>query len=189
MKHPLSLVLICISFVSVSAQSKWSLQNSLGVANETNLGDIGLRISSKVNRQFGERWTAFAQVGAFQMLQSNEQWTGDNAYQEMRALSTLNLDLGGGFSLVNKKKVYLGLNAGGAYRIGRQLWPEFTETKNGHRDIYYTHEKISELGYMLGLDLRIKASERVWLGLDAHGHSYSYFGEYLGVGLSATFEL
>ena len=182
-------VILATLFMSAThAQSNWSLNTSLGIATEQNLGDTGLRLSSKASRHFGQ-WSAFAQVGAFQMFRSNEQWTGDEAFRNNRSLSTVNLDLGVGFALVDKSRVRLGVNAAGAYRAGRQLWPELAVVINDHQEIYYTYEKISELGYALGLDFSVKATDRLWIGLDAHCHSYSLFGEYLGAGLGATIRL
>lgn len=189
MNRLFSILFAIICTVSASAQPTWSIQPSVGIANETNLGDTGLRLSTKIERQLGARWSAFAQIGAFQMFRSNEQWKGDEVYRENRTLSTANLDLGLGFSLLSKSKVRLGLQASGAYRVGRQLWPELVEVINEDPEILYTHEKISEAGYALGLNLGVKASEKVWIVLDAHCHNYNYFGEYLGAGLGASIRL
>jgi len=172
----------------VQSQTNWSLHTGLGVASENNLGDTGLRFSSKISRHFGQ-WSGFAQVGVFQMLQSNESWTGDEGYRNHRSLSTLNLDLGGSFAFVDKRYARLNASAGGTYRIGRQLWPEFSQTVNGRREDFYTFEKIYEIGYVLGLDFSVKVSERLWIGLDVHSHNYKFFGEYFGAGLGATIRL
>lgn len=189
MKYLLLISFTALSFLHIQAQSKWSLQTAVGVATETNLGDTGLRLSSKVERSFGKRLNAFAQVGTFQMFRSNENWEGEDAFREERSLSTANLDLGLGYSLIDGQRFRLDLQAAGSYRAGRQLWPETAVTINGHRDIYYTLEKIRELGYVFGLYCGVKASERCWIGLDAHCHSYNYLGEYLGIGLGASIQL
>ncbi len=89
-----------VSTFFAQAQSNWSLQAAVGLATETNLGDAGLRLSMKIERKFGKRLNAFAQIGTFQMFSSNENWEGDEAYQEKRSLSTANLDLGMGFALI-----------------------------------------------------------------------------------------
>jgi len=185
MKYLSILSFILLSVYGVNAQSNWSVSTNLGIASEQNLGDLGLRLSTKTSRHFGQ-WSAFAQVGTFQMFQSNEDWTGNDAYRNKRSLSTTNLDLGAGFALLHTTKVSLGVEAGGSYRIGRQLWPERSEIINGQQQDYYTLEKLKEVGYMLGLNFNVRANSRLWIGVDAHCHSYNLFGEYLGAGLGAT---
>lgn len=184
------LALLFSAFFGSAAQSQtnWSLRTTLGIASENNLGDTGLRLSSKASRHFG-KWSAFAQAGAFQMFQSNESWTGDEGYRNRRSLSTANFDLGAGFAVVNKSRVRLSADVAGSYRVGRQLWPELSVTINGHREDFYTFEKLSEIGLALGLDFSVRATDRLWIGLDAHCHSYNIFGEYLGIGLGATIRL
>jgi hypothetical protein len=182
-------LLIFLVLLIEKGHTQWSVQTALGFATETNLGDSGLRLSSKLSRSIGKHFKAYTQLGTFQMFHSNEHWEGDAAYQELRSLSTVNLDLGGGIAVVHKSRVCLDLLAGGSYRAGRQLWPETAVTINGHRDIYYTYEKISDFGYALGLELCVKVTERIWLGMDANCHNYNYLGEYLGAGLGATFQL
>lgn len=176
---------ILLSVCGVSAQSNWSISTNLGIASEQNLGDLGLRLSTKTSRHFG-KWSAFAQVGTFQMLQSNEAWTGNDAYKNKRSLSTTNLDLGAGYALLNTTKVRFGVEAGGSYRAGRQLWPERSVIINGLQQDYYTLEKLKEVGYMLGLNVSFRANSRLWIGVDTHCHSYNLFGEYLGAGLGVA---
>jgi hypothetical protein len=189
MKYLLTFASILVLSCSAQAQSNWSIQTAIGVATETNLGDTGLRLSTKASRQIGKRWNAFAQIGTFQMFSSNENWSGDLAYQEKRSLSTTNFDLGGSLFLLNKSRVKLGIQGALTARAGRQLWPEFSQTVLGNQVIYYTYEKIREVGYAVGIDFSIKANDRIWIGMDTHCHNYNYLGEYLGVGLSATFRL
>jgi len=189
LKSAALLVALLLLQQTLQAQSTWAIQPAIGIASETNLGDTGLRLSTKLERQLGTRWCAFAQIGAFQMFRSNEQWKGNDAFLETRAPYTANRALGLGFSILSKSKVRLGLQAAGAYRVGRQLWPELVEIINGDPEILYTYEKISEAGYALELDLGVKVSERVWIALDAHCHNYNYFGEYLGAGLGASIRL
>lgn len=180
------MVLTTISIFSANAQSKFSLQTGIGGAIETNLGDNGLRFSAKVSRQLGNHWNAFFQTGTFQMFGTNETYDDQTSYQEKRSLSTVNFDLGGSFFLLNKPRIRLCGQLAGSYRTGRQLWPEFEQIVNGLQTIYYTHEKLSEAGYSLGLDFSVRATEHFWIGLDAHCHNYHYFGEYLGVGLTTV---
>ncbi len=116
---PILLCLLTNSLFAQSPTTNWSIRTSLGIASEQNLGDTGLRLSAKASRHFGP-WSAFAQVGTFQMLQSNENWTGDEAYHKWRSLSTANLDLGVGFAFLNKSRVRMGAGLAGAYRAGRQ---------------------------------------------------------------------
>lgn len=183
-----SVALILFCGYGAQSQTNWSLRTGPGIASENNLGDTGLRLSSKISRHFG-RWSGFAQAGVFQMLRSNESWTGDEGYRNHRSLSTTNLDLGGSFAFIDKSRIRLSADAGGTCRIGRQLWPEFSQTVNGHREDFYTFEKISEIGYLVSVDFSVKASERLWVSLDVHSHNYTFFGEYLGAGLGITINL
>lgn len=182
---------LCFLLFSFTAQSQtnWSLGTSIGIASENNLGDTGLRLSSKVSRYFGKSWNVFAQFGTFQMFESNEKWTASISYQTDRTISTTNLDLGAGIAFLNKNWVRLNFQAAGTLRISNQLWPQSEAIVNGQQAINYTHEKLVEYGYALGLDLNIKASKKVWITLDAHSHNYNFFGEYLGMGLGATINL
>lgn len=189
MKNTLFLCLVCLLSYQAAAQSKWSVQNAVGFANETNLADLGLRLSSKVNRHIGRKWAGFISVGSFQMLASKEDLGPDAAYQKMRSLSTFNIDLGPAFYLLNNDKFQISVNAGGAYRGGRQLWPERAVVANGHQDIYYTHEKLSEFGYVIGCDLGVSLNKTLGIFLDGHWHSYNYFGEYAGFGLGCKISL
>ena len=154
---------ICIALFCYTAQSQstWDIQTSLGIASENNLGDTGLRLSTKASRYFG-RWGAFAQLGTFQMLKSNENWTGDQAYQNKRSLSTANIDLGGSLDFVQRSRLTWNVNVAGSYRVGRQLWPELSVLMNGTLVDLYTFEKIKEFGYAIGMDL-LPAPIRFWL--------------------------
>ncbi len=123
------------------------------------------------------------------MFKTNETWEGDEAFINKRPLSTANFDLGGSYAFVNKKRVSLKLEIAGTYRTGRQLWPELSVTTNGHREDFYTFEKLNEIGYAFGLDFSLKVSQRVWITLNASSHNYNFFGEYVGVGLGSTINL
>lgn len=186
--HTLLFLTFFIGEIAAQSQSNWSLSSNLGIASEQNLGDTGLRLSSKASHHF-DRWSVFVQAGTFQMLRPLDEWTGAEAFRDKRSLSTFNLDLGAGFDLLNKSKVRLNVNAAGAYRTGRQLWPEIAVVTNGHREDFYTFDKISEIGYALGLDFSVRATDRLWIGLDAHCHSYNFFAEYVGVGLGLRVDL
>jgi hypothetical protein len=188
MKHTIiffSIVLACLWQFPLSAQSNWSLRTSLGYASEQNLGDFGVRFGNRLARHYN-RVNGFVQWETFQMLTTNEGTLDAFTYDEMRSLSTTQLNLGMGLNLIHRPKVRIGLDLAGSYRFGRQLWPERAQVINGDQEIYYTYEKIRQLGVALGAELGIKINQKVWFNADIHSHNYEFFGEYMGIGLGAT---
>lgn len=179
------LMLFSICTTELSAQSNWSLRTNLGFGAEQNLGDFGVRFANRLARHYN-RVNGFVQWEAFQMLSTNESTSSIFNYAELRSLSTTQLDLGMGYNLVHKPKVRIGLDLAGSYRFGRQLWPEVAVVNFPEEEIFYTHEKIRELGWALGFELGIKINQRVWFNADLHSHNYGFFGEYMALGLGAT---
>lgn len=179
------LLLFSIFSVPLSAQSNWSLRSSLGFGAEQNLGDFGVRFANRLTRHYN-RVNGFVQWEAFQMMNTNDGSSSPLAYDQLRTLSTTQLDLGMGLNLVHKPKIRIGLDLAGSYRFGRRLWPERTTVINGEQQVFYTYEKIRELGWALGMDLGIKITDKVWLNVDFQSHNYDFVGEYMGIGLGAT---
>jgi hypothetical protein len=186
-----TLLFMLVWMASTQAQnnSKWSLERGIGIANETNLGDFGIRASTKLNRNLGKRCFLFGQIGAFQMMKSSEAYSPAQNYLNNRTLSTMNTDLGLGYKVLNKPKFQFSIHGGLSHRFGRQLWPELKKILNGAETTYYTLEKINEIGYCLGLAFDFKIFSNTWIGLDAHMHNYNYFFEYVGTGLHLKFDL
>lgn len=185
MKSFLSLVFAIFLTQTVTAQSNWSLRTTLGFASEQNLGDFGVRFGNRLARHYN-RVNGFVQWESFQMLGTNEGNLDAFPYNEMRSLSTTQLNLGMGWNLIHQPRLRLGIDLAGSYRFGRQLWPERAQVINGDQEIFYTHEKIRQLGVALGAELGIKINQKVWLNADIHSHNYEIFGEYMGIGLGAT---
>ena len=185
MKSFFSLVFALLLTLPLTAQSNWSLRTTLGYGSEQNLGDFGVRFGNRLARHYN-RVNGFVQWEMFQMLTTNEGTLDAFTFDEMRSLSTTQLNLGMGLNLIHRPKVRIGLDLAGSYRFGRQLWPERAQVINGDQDIYYTYEKIRQLGWALGFELGIKINEKVWFNADVHSHNYEIFGEYIGIGLGAT---
>jgi len=185
----LLFMLLWVASTQAQTDSKWSLEPGIGIADETNLGDFGIRVSTKLNRNLGKRGFLFGQIGAFQMLKSSEKYEPHLSYLNNRTLSTMNTDLGFGYKVANNPKFQCSVQGGLSYRFGRQLWPELKKILNGVESTYYTLEKINEIGYCLGFAFDFKIYSNTWIGLDAHVHNYNYFFEYVGTGLHVKFDL
>ncbi|HLP94919.1 MAG TPA: hypothetical protein VK168_12830 [Saprospiraceae bacterium] len=183
--HFFLAILISLLTSTLSAQSNWSLRTNLGFGADQNLGDFGIRFANRIARHHN-RVNGFVQWEAFQMLSTNESTSSIFNYAELRSLSTTQLDLGMGYNLVHKPKVRIGLDLAGSYRFGRQLWPEVAIITFPEEEIFYTHEKIRELGWALGFEIGIKINQKVWFNADLHSHNYGFFGEYMALGLGAT---
>ncbi|MCC7465239.1 MAG: hypothetical protein IT261_03165, partial [Saprospiraceae bacterium] len=185
MKSLFSLVFALLLTLPLSAQSNWSIRTTLGIGSEQNLGDFGVRFGNRLARHYN-RVNGFVQWETFQMLTTNEDNLKHFPYDEMRSLSTTQLNLGMGLNLIHRPKVRIGLDLAGSYRFGRQLWPERAQVINGDQEIFYTYEKIRQLGVAVGAELGIKISQKVWFNADIHSHNYGFIGEYVGIGLGAT---
>jgi hypothetical protein len=184
MKSFFLLVFAFTLTLPLSAQTNWSLRTNLGFGSEQNLGDFGIRFANRLARHYN-RVNGFVQWEAFQMLSTNESTSSIFDYAELRSLSTTQLDLGMGLNIIHKPKVRIGMDLAGSYRFGRQLWPEKALVTNGEREIFYTYEKIRQLGWALGFELGVKINQKVWFNADLHSHN-EIFGEYMALGLGAT---
>lgn len=186
----LPTILLTFFITTAFGQSgKWSLQFNLGAATENNIGDTGIRTFGKATYAFKNRLNASVGMGSFQMLRSNEQWELLDAYREIRTLSFHHWDLGIGADIIRRQRFVLGATAGATFRVGRQLWPEIRETKNGVTTTNYTFEKIHEIGYTLSFDAGFKVNDQWWLGLNLSSNNYNFIGEYLGASLFAKLHL
>lgn len=182
----LLLGVLTAPIASAQQGSAWSLQFGVALASENNLGDHGLRTFAALRYDLGSRWQLGLAMNSFQMLGVNEKTEAPFDFNRRRSLSFFHWDLLAGFRVVDAPNVRLALNLGPSYRIGRQLWAEFSGYSGGNFTHVYTFEKLNELGIGGLLDVSVRLKDRWWAGLNVNSHQYNFFGEYLGAGLGTT---
>lgn len=185
-------LLFTIVFQSAFAQFSLSdeqpprhrLSTQLAYGNSTNIGINGMMLYGEYGYRFTKSLEASVKVGLFHTIQIKDEF-GECCQSVAAVLPSLNLNYINRF----EDKYYVRVSAGIAYQHAIEASGRDVSYRDPNGTIVteqrYSFDQYNEIGYQATVDGGLSVSRTVDLGMALSGYGFTYFGEYISLGLTA----